>query len=169
MERWMSSDKPQGLWVSVDDDWAEWCRGNHWRVDSLIHCYRLDVRPDRLLTLSTAEKIIEFQGHYGAPEVMPTFLKHGLHAIDWSKVAADHAGIVIAPYQWSLRHQLMWYYTWDCASGCIWDTSVIERVVRYPIGSEFVKGTICSTCEGDPYDTVSKTYCPTCQGTGAMP
>jgi hypothetical protein len=31
-----------------------------------------------------------------------------------------------------LRMGLMWYYGWDCASGCIWDTSVIERVTLEP-------------------------------------
>jgi hypothetical protein len=48
--------------------------------------------------------------------------------IDWVRVAAEYAGILIAPYQRPVRHEIMWYYTWDCASACIWDTSIIERV-----------------------------------------
>jgi DnaJ-class molecular chaperone len=27
-------------------------------------------------------------------------------------------------------------------------------------------GKKCNTCDGDPYDAESKTFCPTCEGTG---
>ncbi|QBI98814.1 hypothetical protein SEA_BOBBY_184 [Mycobacterium phage Bobby] len=48
--------------------------------------------------------------------------------IDWGKVAADYGGIIIAPYQWSRRMDPHWYYTWDCASGCIWNLEAIESL-----------------------------------------
>ena len=37
-------------------------------------------------------------------------------------------GIIIAPYQWYCRMTVDWYYTWDCASGCIWNLDAIESV-----------------------------------------
>jgi hypothetical protein len=49
-------------------------------------------------------------------------------SIDWNKVAEEYQGIIIAPYRWEHRLDMMWYYGWDCASGCIWDSKAIERV-----------------------------------------
>lgn len=38
----------------------------------------------------------------------------------------------ITPYCWPARMDpdLIWYYGWDCASGCIWDASTIHQVTR---------------------------------------
>ena len=54
----------------------------------------------------------------------------GKLAIRWQDVALDYQGILIAPYQWSLRldKDFRWYYMWDCASGCIWDLSAIASL-----------------------------------------
>jgi hypothetical protein len=27
-----------------------------------------------------------------------------------------------------------WYYGWDCASGCIWDSAAVERVAQWSVG-----------------------------------
>jgi hypothetical protein len=53
-----------------------------------------------------------------------------LYYIDWSKVAAKHQGIIIAPYCYARRltYHTAWYYGWDCASGCIWDLKAIQSV-----------------------------------------
>lgn len=50
-------------------------------------------------------------------------------AFDWIDVASRYSGIEIAPYQWKRRihPSTFWYYTWDCASGCIWDLSAIKK------------------------------------------
>lgn len=50
------------------------------------------------------------------------------HQLDWPAVVSLYQGIVITPYQWSLRHKLTWYYGWDCASACVWDLSAVESV-----------------------------------------
>ena len=41
--------------------------------------------------------------------------------IDWKKVASKYDGIEIVPYQPKARMNLLWYYGWDIASGCIWN------------------------------------------------
>ena len=48
--------------------------------------------------------------------------------IDWHAVAQAYAGIEIAPYCWSLRfeYEFLWYYGWDCASGCVWELSAVR-------------------------------------------
>jgi hypothetical protein len=77
----------------------------------------------KVLHLKTPVEILEFQETYCVAH--PIMRSPG---IDWGRVAEQYHGIVIAPYQWSLRLDLMWYYGWDCASGCIWDTWIVERV-----------------------------------------
>ena len=124
------SFKPRGLWLSVDgeDDWAAWCRGEGYGLDRLALRYSIVLKaPERVLWLNTAPAVLEFQERYGVSDGVTRY-----PAIDWERGGAEHAGLVIAPYQWSLRMGLMWYYGWDCASGCIWDTSVIERVTLEP-------------------------------------
>jgi hypothetical protein len=48
---------------------------------------------------------------------------------NWERVARDYDGVIISPYQFNRRMTLMWYYPWDCASGCIWrPTRVVQQV-----------------------------------------
>jgi hypothetical protein len=116
--------KPAGLWLSVDgdDDWPTWCRGEEFRIESLTHLTQFRLVPDaRVLWLSMPDEVVEFHGKY-AGELTREFLW-----IDWPRVAADWDGLVIAPYQWSLRFdpRVPWYYGWDCASGCVWNPAVL--------------------------------------------
>jgi hypothetical protein len=136
---WSFGDKPRGLWVSVDghDDWAEWCISNGWHLEGLEHRHVIVLKePSNLLWLTDPGAIRTFQEHFSADDTGFGFPSYHLramsmfHVIDWSRVAAQYAGIVIAPYQPRLRYDLMWYYFWDCASGCIWDTSIIARIER---------------------------------------
>jgi hypothetical protein len=117
--------KPCGLWLSAGDDWAQWCIENEFALDDLAVRARVTLKEsDRLLWLQTVQEILYFQTKYvRLVEGFATFV-----GIDWTRVAADYAGILIAPYQGTARHSIMWYYVWDCASACIWDPSIIERV-----------------------------------------
>lgn len=127
--------KPYGLWVSVDgpDDWAEWCADEmpHWIEGKRRHQVVL-ADDAEVLTLSTVGEILAFHETYAEPD--PLFAKHydrrDMRGINWARVAVTFQGIVIAPYQWSLRlgGPTQWYYPWDCASGCIWDPAAIKEV-----------------------------------------
>ena len=44
--------------------------------------------------------------------------------IDWHRVCARYDGILIAPYLSARRLNLPWYYPWDCASACVWNSSM---------------------------------------------
>ena len=122
-EQPMTHEKPCGLWASVDDNgdgWRDWCLAENFQDESLICQTQLMLtEPDMVLTLSTEIQVVQFAHEYG------TQTRFG-HAIDWREVAKDYKGIIIAPYQWSLRLSERWYYLWDCASGCFWDISSIE-------------------------------------------
>jgi len=118
-------DKPVGLWVSVDgpDDWQEWCRSEGWGdVDSKLR-FRVTLADDaNVLRIDSTSSLLDFAAEFQDP---------GGRAwrVNWSAVAERWQGIIIAPYQWSCRlGEPDWYYTWDCASGCIWDADAISCV-----------------------------------------
>lgn len=106
--------KPKGFWYEVDGDWRRWCEdegGLDWGKGPL---HELELGDERLLFLGSPRAIDEFTERFRAA-VGPLD-----EYIDWRRVAEDCDGIEIAPYQWTRRLGLMWYYGWDCASGCIW-------------------------------------------------
>ncbi len=51
-------------------------------------------------------------------------------AVDWTRIASEYQGIIIAPYVWECRlnDSCNWYYGWDCASGCIWDAAAVALI-----------------------------------------
>lgn len=123
--------KPRGLWVSVEgsDDWKEWCMGEEFRLDHLASPHEIILAPTaNILRLTNVAELDDFDEHWGVGD------DSVMAAIDWVSVAQSYQGIIIAPYIWERRLELMWYYGWDCASGCIWDASAIEHIV--PMMSE---------------------------------
>lgn len=127
--------KPMGLWLSVDgpDDWREWASAE---MPHRLGIYRYAItlaRDARVLHLSTPEDIWKFNAEYRTTSpwmdtVPATELPSRMtdFYIDWARLATTHQGIMIAPYQWSMRLDgPFWYYGWDCASGCLWDASAI--------------------------------------------
>ena len=45
---------------------------------------------------------------------------------EWDTLIGQYDGIEICPYLQQFRmSNSMWYYTWDVASGCIWDPQVL--------------------------------------------
>ena len=122
--------KPRGLWVSVEgpDDWWSWCEGEGYRWDRLLLTYVITLRETaRILWIKDREALHAFDAQYGTSIADVLLPRAYASAVDWAKVAEDYDGIIIAPYQWEHRLEIMWYYTWDCASGCIWNSRAIER------------------------------------------
>lgn len=131
--------KPDGLWVSVDgeDDWKSWCEGEDFRLERLTHATEVVLTPAaNILHIRTSADLLMFHREYKTRPAFsddPRFASDHYwdnHAIQWGRVADLYDGIVIAPYQWSLRfdRECPWYYVWDCASGCIWNASAVERL-----------------------------------------
>jgi hypothetical protein len=126
--------KPVGLWVSVpgDNDWASWCESIGW-VDRIQYAYDVTLHDDaRILEIPTGDELDMFHDRYAQPgHPLDTGLGNRLVPIEWERVANDYDGIIIAPYQRSHRHfGPLWYFTWDCASGCIWNYDVIDSVTE---------------------------------------
>jgi hypothetical protein len=122
--RALRGDKPNGFWVSVkgNRDWPEFCYNEQWNLESFKHAFEIAlVDSARILHIDSYEMLCAFSKNYGNRD-----------RVDWMRVASEYQGIVIAPYQWDARYSLNWYYSWDVASGCIWDAKAISRVVDAP-------------------------------------
>ena len=127
--------KPNGFWVSVqgDNDWESWCRDENFYVESLDVSQTVTLVPGAsVLFIKNASELAEFHARFATNPhrdvSIPGLRDVSYLAIDWRKVAESFGGVVIAPYQAAARFKLSWYYGWDCASGCIWDLSVIESL-----------------------------------------
>ena len=111
--------KPVGLWYSVGNEWIEWCRIEEFYTQDPKFIYALAVDESKLLRLVSVLDILAFTAEFGDP--------HDSYNIDWPAVAQRWGGIEIAPYQWELRldRRTCWYYSWDVASGCLWEPSML--------------------------------------------
>jgi hypothetical protein len=116
--------KPAGLWVSVEGeyDWKWWCEVEKFRIDRLKYAHEVRLKDDaNILYLKSPSELMRFGEKY--PNTDPKYAqleKLMSMFLDWTRVKQDYQGVIIAPYQWDCRFELMWYYGWDCASGCIW-------------------------------------------------
>lgn len=122
------TNKPIGLWYSIEgngDGWSDWCRAENFRDTSTQINHTLDVDLSQMCVLSNADDIRAFTKRYTARDP-----RIPLDAIDWTTVATQYAGIEISPYcnpyYWKLRLTMFWYYSWDCASGCVWDINAVR-------------------------------------------
>jgi hypothetical protein len=123
--------KPSGLWVSIEDGpdpwgWADWCRSEGFDVERLAHVQEVTLDADaNVLMITNLAEFDAFNREWQASRQRQPGLDY---YVDWRGVAARWQGIIIAPYQWARRYGPLWYYIWDCASGCIWDTSAVAEV-----------------------------------------
>jgi len=121
----LPNGKPNGLWVSVADayGWAAWCKENNWRLLALEHRYEIVLHDDaNVLWLRSENLLHSFTREFSREK------HHELDRVDWQLVAQRFDGILIAPYIWQSRLRLLWYYGWDCASGCLWRARAVARV-----------------------------------------
>lgn len=118
--------KPRGFWLSVGDAWVEWCRGEDWNLGCIVHVARITLSPSaNILRLASQDDLDRFTEKYGEQDGRLSFRHINIR---WDRVAEKYDGIIISPYVWERRLELMWYYGWDCASGCIWNADAIQSV-----------------------------------------
>ena len=125
-----SSDKPKGLWYQIDDSWEEWCKYNmpKWLGTSSRGAYKTNIEIDKtnVLVIKTLEEFDNFHNKYRA---LNTSLFHSCN-INWERVSEEYDGIEISDYFYErrLENWCSWYYGWDIASGCIWNTNIIKVI-----------------------------------------
>lgn len=126
--------KPRGLWLSIpgENDWPNWCRSEEFGLERLADKSTVELGGQfRILHLDSAEEVRLFDAEYGVA-LSPNLPDYRYP--DWERVAGDYDGIIISPYQWSLRWgtDLSWYSTWDVESGCIWNPAAIAAINGHP-------------------------------------
>ena len=47
------------------------------------------------------------------------------YLVDWNKVSQDYGGIQICPYL--KKEKILWYCSFDVASGCVWNIKSIIK------------------------------------------
>lgn len=141
--------KPNGLWFDVDGSWKQWCEAVRFRPEHLKYRHTVTLQDtSRVLFLRSIEDIDGFTSRYGqdvSGHIQPIQGSEDLAAfacqygtdlfrdiigqfsnyIMWGDVAGKYSGIIIDPYFPVRSDAYLWYYGWNCAGGCIWDTSVI--------------------------------------------
>lgn len=121
--------KPTGLWYGMGSSWLDWCGSE---MPSWLggYLFKVDIKTDRILQLTTPDAILAFTDEYGRTRWRDW--GGNVDSIDWPAVAEKYCGIEIAPYQWSLRmlNKTFWYYGWDVASGVVWDPDAVDLRVE---------------------------------------
>lgn len=118
-----------------DDDWPAWCRGENFQTSHLAVEHAVTLAPDAcILHVTTPDALRALTVAVAHPDSTWTD-----YHVDWPALAERYDGIVIAPYQWQARldDDCFWYYSWDCASGCIWNLDAIGALTvltRDPLG-----------------------------------
>ncbi len=127
----MSFGKPVGLWYDVDGDWTKWCTSEEmgWLRP---YIYEIILDKSGLLKINDIDKFEKFEKDFQAEKqedhfgfTLPPSCDGLFSKIDWHKVMKEYGAIEIAPYLWKKRLTSMFYYGWDCASGCVWDEKIL--------------------------------------------
>jgi len=129
--------KPNGLWLSIVgadgcDSWKDYCKAKHMTLGQ--HCTEIIFKDDaEILHVRFATDIDRLTNSHGyMPQSPAEFLKadpnYNRSAICWRRVAEEFDGIVITPECIERRQVSHWYYTWDCASGCIWHPNPVQAL-----------------------------------------
>lgn len=114
--------KPRGLWYACGRGWMTWAVNANWNA-AFNFVYRLRINDACLLRVTSLDEFEAFEDVYATVKVRDMLFP------DWRQIAAEgFVGFEICPF-WKARY-ITWYYTWDVASGCIWDTRAICDVER---------------------------------------
>lgn len=130
--------KPQGLWYGINDSWIDWCASEEmgWVHD---HIHEVILDESKILKITNLREFNAFEKEYGGLDPLLARLerdfpgqmmnyRRGMESIAFDKVAEKYSGLEITPYLYEKRLISMWYYGWDCASGCVWDASAVRDV-----------------------------------------
>jgi hypothetical protein len=117
-------DKPDGFWYGFGNEWIEWTEtAGPERKGEYI--YEVDINGANILQIKAYSEFLAFTKEYGScKQIIPGVL----FSIDWPKIHLKYDGIEINPYidQARISDKFLWYYSWDVASGCIWNLEKVK-------------------------------------------
>lgn len=120
--------KPRGLWLSdeaAEMPWSRYAVEEAGWGDAVKHKVDFECDTSNWLVITNEAELLEFNSLYRVTSDRGNLMNL---VKDWNAVSQRYAGIVITPYIWQCRLNIMWYYGWDCASACVWDLSTITRL-----------------------------------------
>lgn len=124
--------KPPGTWYSFGCAWVDFlhCQYKEWhrpwvleRLSTYKYIYRIRVDRKKIFILRSYNDIRQFTKEFGL------FSSKWYHAekIDWQRVAKLTDGIEIK-FNEKADDKSLWYSTWDCSSGVVWNGLAIKKV-----------------------------------------
>jgi hypothetical protein len=116
--------KPSGLWYGINGDWLDWCR---YEMPEWIEKYNYQIEIDE-------SKILQIDNIYNLRLFIEKYACNKLRYINWQLVSRKYSGIEIINYheiKYKNRYLDIWFYSWDCDSGCIWDIDVIKNIKKH--------------------------------------
>jgi len=117
-------DKPDGFWYGFGDEWIDFTEtAAPERKGKYV--YEVDINGSNVLQIKDYSKIAKFtKEHEYARQIIPG----KIFSIDWSRIEFKYDGIEINPYidQARMDDEFLWYYSWDVASGCIWNLEKVD-------------------------------------------
>lgn len=121
-----SNFKPEGFWYSCNDEWLKWVRVQMPKWEGKRN-YKIELDYTNIITIRNYTQLKAFHKKYAAPMYSGDPLNG---YINWREVANAYKGIEICPYLYKARfdREIRWYYSWDVASGCIWDASAVKSI-----------------------------------------
>ncbi len=125
--RQMKCYKPYGLWYGIDNSWKDWCKSEMPEQFELYkYLYELKINISKILQIRTLSGLRRFANKYKVMIDESNFIS----IINWFKVSKEYYGIEINPHLWRsmFNTNYIWYYGWDCASGCIWNKKAIKNI-----------------------------------------
>lgn len=118
-------DKPNGLWFGIGNSWLNWMISEDFKYTEYNYIYELEFDKNKILKIDNENKFKKFEEQFllktdKKPLTLSYKTNTFMGSIDWEKVSSQYNGIEISPYFYQFRLSHLWYYGWDCASGCLW-------------------------------------------------
>jgi hypothetical protein len=94
------------------------------------HIHALEINTSRMIRITNLHEFFAFENAFVTTDPFYPTMRQKI--VDWRAVADKYTGIEIAPSLCDVlgdvfRHHY-WYSNWDCASGCIWDRTIVKSV-----------------------------------------
>ncbi|MDR0486665.1 MAG: hypothetical protein LBG91_00295 [Treponema sp.] len=126
---------PNGLWVSVagKNDWERYCRTQNQNLEKLETELQIMLKPSaKILNLYSAEVFDAFEQEYcyypaGIARQGDNYTLN--LSVAWEELIAAYQGMIMPIVLPKLYNMGLWYDTWCCTCGCIWDLQAVEKAV----------------------------------------
>lgn len=112
--------KPNGLWLSIDDEWLRFCESNGFSTfdTSSYYVYEFEIKDwSNIYIIDSVENPLLYKNH-----------------VDWNDLSSRYDGIAFLEYNRVKRDLTgggLWFYGIDVSSICVWNTDIlIQRDVK---------------------------------------